>query len=61
LPDQLKDATFQKCLKDDKPTKHWLSQLLKNVEGPATGGTPLSSGPDLMVRSGTNTNTSGIM
>lgn len=32
LPDQLKDNTFSNCLKDDKSTKHWLSQLLKNLE-----------------------------
>lgn len=32
LPDQLKDNTFMNCLKDDKSTKHWLSQLLKNLE-----------------------------
>jgi len=32
LPDQLKDETFATCLKDDKSTKHWLAQLLKNIE-----------------------------
>lgn len=32
LPDQLKDSTFANCLKEDKSTKHWLSQLLKNLE-----------------------------
>ncbi|XP_035226127.1 CCR4-NOT transcription complex subunit 9-like isoform X3 [Stegodyphus dumicola] len=32
LPDQLKDNTFANCLKEDKSTKHWLSQLLKNLE-----------------------------
>ena len=32
LPDQLKDETFAACLKDDKSTKHWLAQLLKNIE-----------------------------
>ncbi|XP_015906405.1 CCR4-NOT transcription complex subunit 9 [Parasteatoda tepidariorum] len=32
LPDNLKDNTFATCLKDDKSTKHWLSQLLKNLE-----------------------------
>ncbi|GBN97149.1 CCR4-NOT transcription complex subunit 9 [Araneus ventricosus] len=32
LPDQLKDNTFSICLKEDKSTKHWLSQLLKNLE-----------------------------
>lgn len=37
LPDQLKDNTFANCLKDDKSTKHWLSQLLKNLEPNAVG------------------------
>ncbi|CAG7815013.1 unnamed protein product [Allacma fusca] len=47
LPDQLKDSTFSKCLKDDKSTKHWLSQLLKNVEAsPPTSAQ--SNGPDLV-------------
>jgi len=32
LPDQLKDNTFANCLKEDKSTKHWLGQLLKNLE-----------------------------
>ncbi|XP_076044308.1 required for cell differentiation 1 [Oratosquilla oratoria] len=32
LPDQLKDQTFATCLKDDKSTKHWLQQLLSNLE-----------------------------
>nr|CAG4635573.1 EOG090X09A7 [Artemia franciscana] len=32
LPDQLRDNTFANCLKDDKSTKHWLTQLLKNLE-----------------------------
>lgn len=46
LPDQLKDSTFSKCLKDDKSTKHWLAQLLKNVEtSPPTSAQ--SNGPDL--------------
>jgi len=46
LPDQLKDETFATCLKDDKSTKHWLAQLLKNIEamssqaGAAAGGQP---------------------
>lgn len=43
LPDQLRDATFANCLQDDKSTKHWLSQLLKNLEtGPVTVGDPQS-------------------
>lgn len=32
LPDQLRDSTFAGCLQDDKSTKHWLTQLLKNLE-----------------------------
>jgi len=32
LPDQLKDNTFSECLAEDKSTKHWLAQLLKNLE-----------------------------
>lgn len=36
LPDQLKDDTFSSCLKDDKSTKHWLAQLLKNIEAMAS-------------------------
>jgi len=46
LPDQLKDNTFGKCLKDDKSTKYWLSQLLKNVEA-SPPASAQSSGPDL--------------
>ncbi|KAF5269247.1 hypothetical protein FQR65_LT02548 [Abscondita terminalis] len=34
LPDQLRDTTFNACLQEDKSTKHWLSQLLKNLETP---------------------------
>lgn len=32
LPDQLRDNTFAACLKDDKSTKQWMAQLLKNIE-----------------------------
>lgn len=32
LPDQLRDATFAACLLEDKPTKHWLTLLIKNVD-----------------------------
>ena len=32
LPDQLKDSTFQSCLKDDTSTKRWLQQLQQNLE-----------------------------
>lgn len=28
----MQDDTFAACLKDDKSTKHWLAQLLKNLE-----------------------------
>merc|ERR1719447_357135 len=44
LPDQLKDDTFANCLKDDKSTKHWLSQLLKNVETMSTAGAAAGTG-----------------
>ena len=39
LPDQLKDDTFDECLKTDKSTKHWLSVLLKNLDGMISVGT----------------------
>lgn len=32
LPDQLKDLTFQNCLKDDTTTKRWLVQLQQNLQ-----------------------------
>ena len=32
MPDQLRDSTFSTCLKDDKSTKQWMAQLLKNLE-----------------------------
>ena len=36
LPDQLRDPnTFAVCLKDDKATKNWLNQLIKNLETPS--------------------------
>ncbi len=39
LPDQLKNATFAACLKDDRTTKNWLVTLLKNIETkPGEGG-----------------------
>ncbi|KAF7285228.1 hypothetical protein GWI33_011550 [Rhynchophorus ferrugineus] len=41
LPDHLKDSTFNVCLQEDKSTKHWLQQLLKNLESPA-GMSPLA-------------------
>lgn len=31
LPDQLKDETFGRVLEDDKSTRHWLKQLMKNL------------------------------
>jgi len=37
LPDQLKDETFAECLKEDKSTKHWLTQLLKNLDNMTAG------------------------
>lgn len=32
LPDQLRDTTFHHCLAEDKSSKHWLANLLKNLE-----------------------------
>ncbi|VBB29407.1 unnamed protein product [Acanthocheilonema viteae] len=32
LPDQLRDETFTRVLADDKSTRHWLKQLLKNID-----------------------------
>lgn len=46
LPDQLRDSTFAGCLQDDKSTKHWLTQLLKNLEtGDPRGVTISPLGP----------------
>ncbi|CAF3724814.1 unnamed protein product [Rotaria socialis] len=39
LPDCLKDHTFDAVLTDDSSTKKWLSQLLLNLETPATAAT----------------------
>lgn len=36
LPDQLRDATFTSCLSEDKSTKNWLTQLIKNLEAVPT-------------------------
>jgi CCR4-NOT transcription complex subunit 9 len=52
LPDQLKDGTFDVCLKDDKSTKHWLTLLLKNLVSadmmsgsqPTPAQTPMQAG-----------------
>jgi len=41
LPDQLRDSTFAMCLQEDKSTKHWLAQLLKNLET----GLPMTMSP----------------
>ena len=32
FPEQLKDATFIACLKDDSTTKKWMSQLIQCLE-----------------------------
>lgn len=32
LPDHLKNNTFHTCLNNDRPTKNWLAQLLKNID-----------------------------
>ncbi|XXG77242.1 hypothetical protein AAC387_Pa08g1427 [Persea americana] len=33
LPDMLRDATFNSCLRDDPTTRRWLQQLVHNVSG----------------------------
>jgi len=45
LPDQLKDTTFQACLREDLSTKRWLSQLLRNLEQPVAPGVSLPNLP----------------
>lgn len=47
LPDQLKDETFAACLKEDKSTKHWLAQLLKNLENMGSQSSGGSKGNSL--------------
>ncbi|OWF56119.1 CCR4-NOT transcription complex subunit 9-like [Mizuhopecten yessoensis] len=42
LPDQLKDATFSPCLKDDNSTKRWLLQLQQNLDTPMAVPDPRS-------------------
>lgn len=44
LPDQLRDGTFNPCLVEDKSTKHWLAQLVKNLET-APGVVPVGMSP----------------
>lgn len=55
LPDQLRDATFANCLQDDKNTKHWLTQLLKNLESepgqPVSGSDPRGVGISPLLQS----------
>lgn len=36
LPVELRDSTFANGLRDDKSTKNWLNQLLRNLESPTT-------------------------
>lgn len=38
LPVELRDSTFSNGLRDDKSTKNWLNQLLKNLETSSSGG-----------------------
>lgn len=40
LPDQLRDATFLICLQEDKNTKHWLTELIKNLDTPQQPTSP---------------------
>ncbi|XP_017764413.1 PREDICTED: cell differentiation protein RCD1 homolog [Eufriesea mexicana] len=44
LPDQLRDNTFATCLQEDASTKHWLNQLLKNLETGPQSGPPTQPG-----------------
>lgn len=44
LPDQLRDNTFATCLQEDASTKHWLNQLLKNLETGPQPGPPAQPG-----------------
>jgi Uncharacterized protein involved in cell differentiation/sexual development len=46
LPDQLRDSTFSVCLNDDKSTKNWLAQLIKNLES-VSAGVVLGAGNNL--------------
>lgn len=41
LPDQLRDGTFASCLQEDKPTSHWLAQLLSNLDSVPNAGPPV--------------------
>jgi hypothetical protein len=68
LPDQLRDDTFAACLKEDKSTKHWLTQLLKNLDnmnagqqsgGGSTGGN-LTGPPQLQQPQQQNLSLKGI-
>ncbi|KAD5507595.1 hypothetical protein E3N88_15298 [Mikania micrantha] len=34
LPDMLRDATFNNCLREDPTSRRWLQQLVHNVQGP---------------------------
>ncbi|KAK7605195.1 hypothetical protein V9T40_007053 [Parthenolecanium corni] len=43
LPDQLKDNTFSSCLAEDNATKHFLVQLLKNLEPPTGNSSTMAS------------------
>lgn len=45
LPDELKDATFHHCLRDDRTTQHWISTLMGNLSLP-TQPQPPHAHPD---------------
>lgn len=58
LPDQLKNNTFMNCLKDDRNTKNWLMQLLKNIEPkPQEQSLPGTSSPSSVMASMGQSNT----
>ncbi|KAL8462491.1 hypothetical protein ACS0TY_032694 [Phlomoides rotata] len=49
LPDMLRDATFNICLREDPTTRRWLQQLLHNVQAAPRVAMQAGGGFDLMV------------
>ncbi|KAL6538440.1 CCR4-NOT transcription complex subunit 9 [Orobanche gracilis] len=49
LPDMLRDATFNSCLREDPTTRRWLQQLLHNVQGPRVASMQAGGGFDHMM------------
>ncbi|XP_077252500.1 uncharacterized protein LOC143891883 isoform X1 [Tasmannia lanceolata] len=48
LPDMLRDATFNNCLREDPTTRRWLQQLIHNVSGGNRVGALQAGALDLM-------------